>query len=179
MGGQGERKAHFGITRLRENGGKKGAKARHSARPLHSLFHAVMPWCTQTIMCQCTLISDVHYHIIIPYVHFHSLVSPGSPSHGVTQPLSPWGDKPSLAQLRGAPVLSSALAGPTGTLLWPSHTAPGAGHDFTTPCSTAGAQNREPKPFLPMQIKACAQKAGTLSYPELKTTVIAGGTRVK
>lgn len=84
----------------------------------------------QTIACQCTLISDVHYHIIIPYVHFHSPVSPGSPSHGLTQPTSPWGYKLSLAQLRGAPAHSSALAGPKGTLLCPSHKAAGAGHDL-------------------------------------------------
>lgn len=72
----------------------------------------------------------MHYHIIIPYVHFHSPVSPGSPSHGLTQPTSPWGHKLSLAQLRGAPAHSSALAGPKGTLLCPSHKAAGAGHDL-------------------------------------------------
>lgn len=72
----------------------------------------------------------MHYHIIIPYVHFHSPVSPGSPSHGLTQPTSPWGYKLSLAQLRGAPAHSSALPGPKGTLLCPSHKAAGAGHDL-------------------------------------------------
>ena len=36
------------------------------------------------IMCQRTLIFDVHYHII-PYAHFHNAASPGCPSPGVTQ----------------------------------------------------------------------------------------------
>lgn len=56
-----------------------------SSRSVHLFFHAVMPWCTQAIMCRCTLIFDVHYHII-PYVHSRNLVSPGSPRHGVAQP---------------------------------------------------------------------------------------------
>lgn len=120
----------------------------------------------QTIMCQCTLISDVHYHII-PYVHFHSPVSPGSPSHGVTQPSGGF----ALEHPRTALPLRSQK----GSFCVPPTKRQLLGMIFTTPCITATAQNRLPKPFLQMQIKVCAQKAATLSYLGLKTAVTAGG----
>lgn len=102
----------------RKQGEKKGAKACCSARPLHLLFQAVMPRCTQMIMCQCTLISDVHGHIIIPHVHSHSLLSS-----------QPWGwlhNQHHCGGTNRAPWLK-------GTLLCPSHKAAGAGSSLQHP----------------------------------------------
>lgn len=109
-------------------------------------------------MCRCTLIFDVHYHII-PYVHSRNLVSPGSPRHGVAQPGGGFGQGHSSAKSKGA--------------LCVPHTK-----QQGWPCITARAQNRLPKPFLQMQIKVCTQKAATLSYQGLKDTVTACGRKV-
>lgn len=54
-------------------GGGNDKKVRKKMQPkpnsLCMYFHAVMPWCAQKIRCQCTLIFDVYYRIIL-YVHF-------------------------------------------------------------------------------------------------------------
>lgn len=128
-----------------------------------------MPWCTQTMMCQCTLIFDVHYHII-PYVHFHNLASPGSPSRGVTQPSGGFSS--------GHPRTALPLQSQKGSFCAPPTKRREPAMIFTTPCITARAQTRLPKPFLQMQIKVCAQKAATFSYLGLANAVTAGGRGV-
>lgn len=92
----------------------------------------------------------------------------------------------------GEPRVSQTWGCTTGWWLWPgaqlckvkggplcaTHEAAGLAMVCTTPCITARAQNRLPKPFLQMQIKVCTQKAATLSYQGLKDAVTACGRKV-
>lgn len=98
-------------------------------------------------MCQCTLISDVHYHII-PYVHFHSPVSPGSPRHGVTQPSDGFASD--------YPCTPPSLAESKGTLLCPSSKAAGARRELYNTLYYSKSAERAVKTIPSHANKRCA-----------------------